>query len=188
MKLACLSVLVASSVASLNASSVASSNATTANYGCDATSLIAAHEGKKACVYTDTRGHPTVGIGFNLDVSGASSDLAACGADYDSVRSGAKCLTDSQITCLFKPTLENAESGARSAVSSYDSLCCNVQEVMTDMTFNLGSGGFASFTTFIGLINQKQWSAAAQDGKGTSWCSQVGSRCTDDMNRVASGC
>ena len=31
--------------------------------GCDATTLIAAHEGSKTCVYTDSRGHPTVGIG-----------------------------------------------------------------------------------------------------------------------------
>ena len=49
-------------------------------------------------------------------------------------------------------------------------------------------GGFASFTGFIGLINQKQWSAAAADGQRTAWCGQVGGRCSDDMGRVRQGC
>ena len=130
--------------------------------GCDARSLITKHEGKRKCVYVDTKGHPTVGIGYNLDNPGARSALAAVGADYDSVRSGKTCLSDSQIMQLFEPSYQSAVSGARSAVSSYSSLCCNVQEVMTDMTYNLGS--LSSFTGFVGLINSGKWAAAAQDG------------------------
>ena len=56
------------------------------------------------------------------------------------------------------------------------------------MDYNLGDGGFASFGGFIGYINAKSWSQAAADGKGTAWCGQVGSRCGDDMGRVARGC
>jgi len=59
---------------------------------------------------------------------------------------------------------------------------------MIDMDYNLGDGGFASFGGFIGYINAKSWSQAAADGKGTAWCGQVGSRCGDDMGRVARGC
>ena len=78
---------------------------------------------------------------------------------------------------LFEPSYQSAVRGASRAVSSYGSLCCGVQNVMTDMDYNLGDGGFASFSTFISLINQKRWADAAADGKGTSWCGQVGSRC-----------
>lgn len=153
---------------------------------CDARSLITKHEGKRSCVYTDTMGHPTVGIGYNLDNSNARQAIAAIGADYDKVRSGAQCLTDTQIMKLFEPAYQGAVHEAERVVSSFSELCCNVQEVMTDMTYNLGS--LSSFNTFVSLINSGQWSAAAQDGRGTAWCHQVGSRCSDDMGRVQIGC
>jgi len=159
-----------------------------AAFACDARSMITRHEGKRDCVYTDTMGHPTVGIGYNLDNPGARQAIEALGADYDDVRSGAQCLTDSQVMKLFEPSYQSAVSGAKRAVSTFSSLCCGVQEVMVDMDYNLGDAGFASFSGFIGLVNDKDWAGAAADGKNTAWCSQVGSRCTDDMARVAKGC
>merc|ERR1712100_539239 len=96
---------------------------------------------------------------------------------------GKTCLTDSQIMKLFEPSYQSAVSEADRVVSSFNSLCCNVQEVMTDMTYNLGS--LSSFNTFASYINQREWSEAAADGRQTAWCGQVGSRCSDDMGRVA---
>ena len=155
---------------------------------CDARSLISNHEGKRLCVYKDTRGIPTIGIGYNLQNPGARAAIAAVGADYDSILSGASCLTDNQVMELFEPSYNSAVSGAQRAVSSFGSLCCNVAEVMIDMDYSLGDAGFASFGGFIGYINSKAWSQAAADGRGTAWCGQVGSRCSDDMGRVARGC
>ena len=155
---------------------------------CDARSLIARHEGKRDCVYIDTMGHPTIGIGYNLDNSGARSAIAAVGADYDSIRSGKTCLTNSQVMKLFEPSYQSAVAGAKRAVSSFGSLCCGVQTVMTDMDYNLGDGGFGSFHGFISFINQGKWADAAADGRGTAWCRQVGSRCSEDMGAVAQGC
>ena len=155
---------------------------------CDARSLITGHEGKKLCVYTDSKGHPTIGIGYNLDNPGARSAIAAVGADYDSIRAGKTCLTDDQVMKLFQPAYESAVKGARSAVRTFDSLCCNVQTVMTDMDYNLGDSGFRSFNTFISLVDSKSWASAAADGRQTAWCGQVKSRCTDDMGRLAKGC
>ena len=48
---------------------------------CDARSLISKHEGKRLCVYKDTKGHPTIGIGYNLDNPGAPQAIAAVGAN-----------------------------------------------------------------------------------------------------------
>lgn len=155
---------------------------------CDARSLITKHEGKRNCVYTDTKGHPTVGIGYNLDNVGARAAISAVGADYDSIRSGKTCLTDDQVMKLFEPSYQSAVSGAKRAVSSFSGLCCGVQTVMTDMDYNLGDFGFASFHGFISLVNQGRWADAAADGRRTAWCGQVGSRCTEDMAAVARGC
>merc|ERR1719161_41490 len=131
---------------------------------CDARILIAQHEGKRNCVYIDTRGHPTIGIGYNLDNPGARAAITAVGANYDDIRSGKTCLSDSQVMQLFEPAYQSAVSGARRAVSSYDALCCGVQNVMTDMDYNLGDGGFESFSGFIRYVNQKEWAQAAADG------------------------
>jgi GH24 family phage-related lysozyme (muramidase) len=103
--------------------------------------LIAGHEGKRLCVYKDTRGIPTIGIGYNLDNGGARQAIAKVGANYDKVLSGAQCLTDAQVMELFEPSYEQAVFGAKGDVSSFNSLCCGVQEVMTDMAYNLGAHG-----------------------------------------------
>jgi len=50
--------------------------------------MISASEGTYECVYTDSLGNPTIGIGFNLNKSGAQAIIAGLGLDYSSVVSG----------------------------------------------------------------------------------------------------
>ncbi len=154
----------------------------------DVRGLVEKHEGRRSCVYTDTTGHKTIGVGFNLDNSGARSAIAAIGANFDQVYSGKQCLTSSQIDSLFTTSLNSATSGARSVVPGYSTLCSNVQAVMIDMDFNLGSAGLGSFNTFLSLVKQHKWSDAASDLRGTLWCRQVGNRCSDDSSIISSGC
>ena len=80
---------------------------------CNARSMIANHEGKRKCVYKDSRGIPTIGIGYNLNNPGARAALAAVGANYDSIMSGASCLTDAQVMELFEPSYQSAVAGAK---------------------------------------------------------------------------
>lgn len=154
----------------------------------DVKSLISTHEGDEQCVYTDTTGHKTIGIGFNLERSDAPSKIASVGADYEAVCSGSQCLNEGQINTLFEGDVQTAESGAKSCVSSFKSQCECVQNVLIDMTFNLGTSGLCSFGDFIGFINAGDYASAAQDLQGTLWCSQVGNRCTDDENIIKQGC
>eukprot|EP00049_Salpingoeca_infusionum_P024209 m.15227 g.15227 ORF g.15227 m.15227 type:complete len:169 (-) comp6536_c0_seq1:154-660(-) len=146
--------------------------------------LIKAAEGFRACEYVDTTGHKTICYGFNLDASGAKAKVEAVGGNWNSVINGG-CLSQSQCTSLLQSEVNKA---AGSAASIFGSQCSCIQAVLTDMTYNLGAAGMASFTTFNGLIRKHDWSAAASDIKGTLWCRQVGSRCTRDAGIIANGC
>ena len=154
---------------------------------CDASAMITLHEGSRKCAYTDTTGHKTVGVGFNLDaVSASTFESILPGVDYNSVYSGATCLTSGQISTLLHYSMKGAIAESRRVVSNYDSMCCNVQNVVTDMTFNLGS--LSSFNTLVKYFEAEDWSDASADMKGTLWCKQVGLRCTEDAAQVAKGC
>ena len=161
--------------------------AATTAAACDASSLIANHEGTRSCAYTDTTGHRTVGVGFNMDACSQSTWSSILpSVSYQDVYDGKTCLTPGQIHDLLEYSMRGAIAESRRVVSNYDSMCCNVQNVVTDMTFNLGS--LSGFGTLVSLLEQERYSAAADDMKNTLWCDQVKSRCTDNVNRMKKGC
>lgn len=149
---------------------------------CDVTSLIKTNEGYRTCVYTDTKGNPTIGIGFNLNRADAPPLLASVGANYASVRSGATCLTDSQIITLFNGDVSNARNCAQRINPFFPTLKPNAQSVVTDLVFNLGCAGYSKFTGFAGFLKNGDYTGAANDLKTTLWCNQVGLRCGRDVN------
>ena len=148
---------------------------------------IAEYEGKRAHVYTDTAGHPSVGIGVNLDRHGAKEALEAVGADYDKVRAGEQDLTDDQISKLFQQDLNQAISDAGSAVSNFSTLNDPRQFVVVDMIFNLGSAGFGQFHHAISAIESQDWETAGEQMKQSSWYSQVGHRAENDVEMMKTG-
>ena len=147
-------------------------------------SLIEQGEGFRSCMYKDTMGIPTVCYGFNLNKSGASSQVASVGGNYNSVRSGAQCLSQHQCEQLLQTDVNTARSGERAIYGSKVSCQC-AKDVLVDMTYNLGQAGLSSFHTFNSLIEQGRWTEAANDLRtGTRWCGQVGNRCTRNMNQI----
>lgn len=50
------------------------------------------------------------------------------------------------------------------------------QRALTDMAYNLGVAGLASFNTFMGMMEADQFEEAADDLKTTKWYQEVGSR------------
>ena len=148
--------------------------------------MVAWAEGKKACVYKDSLGIPTIGIGFNLKRSDARSVCSRCGVDYDAIYSGSKCLSDSQISCLFNYDLSWAQDGARSCVPSYYSHHRCIQNVLVDMTFNMGKTSLCGWPNFVKQLGNKDYQGAATNMKSTKWCGQVGRRCTRNVVLVQS--
>ena len=143
--------------------------------------LVKMGEGFRSCMYKDTMGIPTICYGYNLSRSQARTDITNVGGNYDAVMQGG-CLTESQCTTLLNKDLSSARSGAQSVFGTLSCACA--QAVAVDMTYNLGTAGIKSFTTFDSMMKQGHYNDAAADGKTTLWCRQVGTRCTRDMNQL----
>lgn len=148
---------------------------------------IQAAEGRRSSVYTDSRGHPTIGVGFNLDRSDAQAKIAALGLNYDQVRSGQQSLSNAQIDSLFNDDVNNAVSDARNLVSNFDDIPHDKQTVVTDMVFNMGAAKFAGFKDTIAAIEDEDWQAASAGMEDSNWYDQVGDRAKNDVSIMNGG-
>jgi GH24 family phage-related lysozyme (muramidase) len=142
-------------------------------------------EGRRNKTYIDTMGHPTVGVGFNLDANGAQAAIQALGLDYQQVRAGTQLLTDAQIDTLLDQTVNQAASAAQTAVTTFNSVPGDKQIVIVDMVFNLGLAGFSKFLQTIKAINAQDWQRASQQMQQSAWFNQVGNRAKADVQLMA---
>ncbi|HET6762096.1 MAG TPA: glycoside hydrolase family protein [Longimicrobiaceae bacterium] len=143
--------------------------------------FIARHEGRRTHVYLDAKGHPTVGVGFNLDRDDARQMLAAVRADYDAVRGGRQTLTDAQVDALLDRSLAGAAETVRAAVPGFDAMKPAQQDALLDMAFNLGSGGFPKFQKMIAALNAGDMQKAAAEMEDSLWARQVGPQRVGDV-------
>ena len=140
------------------------------------------NEGYRTCVYKDSEGHPTIGVGFNLDKFGARAEIESVGADYNALLNGSECLKDDQIEKLFDKDMESAVGCASRFVSNWGELGSTRQSALADMAFNMGCGTLGTFHTLRADVEAKEYSAAAKDMRASLWCRQVGSRCDRDVS------
>ena len=146
--------------------------------------FIENHEGRRDTVYDDTAGHPTIGVGFNLDRDGAQEAIERLGLNYQDVRDGKVSLTDTQIDTLFYSDVNSAIESARNVVSNFDEIPGDKQTVVADMVFNLGETRFAGFTNMISAIEEENWAGAAGAMQDSRWFNQVGDRGTADVDMM----
>lgn len=134
------------------------------------------HEGKKAEKYIDSRGIPTVGVGFNLNNSDAAERLKKVGANPAKIKAGTAKLTEKQIKTLLIQDLEKAMAEAGSLVSNFNQLPQSIQGVLVEMAFNLGKSGLGEFKNFLSKISSGRWKEAAVEMLRSDWRAQVGQR------------
>ncbi|MGH9405456.1 MAG: glycoside hydrolase family protein [Terriglobia bacterium] len=145
---------------------------------------IAKWEGSQPRAYVDTQGHPTIGVGFNLDRPDAPGAIGGLGLDYSQVRAGAQELTSAQIQQLFAQDVNAAVVGVRERVRNFDSLPDAAQMVLVDMVFNLGVAGFGNFTHLIGALQLPDWNAVADAMANSLWFNQTGPRSQADVDAI----
>jgi len=151
----------------------------------DILSVIKKHEGYRREVYLDTRGIPTIGIGFNLLRSDARSILKSVGADHAKIMAGAP-LSDEQIKQIFQICMQIAYADAKKWIPSFDGLPRNVKLAIIDMSFNLGYTRLNKFEKTKAFILRGDFKSAAHEIKKSKWATQVGNRVHSVVNLFSS--
>ncbi len=113
------------------------------------------HEGKRLKPYKDSVGVLTIGYGRNLDHVG---------------------ITESEAEALLDNDIRTAYESALRVVPSLPLLTDARQEVVVEMTFNLGATRFGKFNKTLAFIHAREWTEAALEMLDSKWATQVGQR------------
>lgn len=130
---------------------------------------LKAEEGVRSFPYRDSKGILTIGVGFNLESHGYSPDQIATLRHVG--------WSEAQIDAALIADVQHVKTFLNGHVPCYVYLgnCEPIrQRVLTDMAFNLGLGKFLTFNTFLQLVSNRQYAAAAADMLRTKWAEDVG--------------
>jgi lysozyme len=152
----------------------------------EAKDLIRKHEGVKDTVYPDTKGIPTIGIGFNLHREDAKSRITSLGLDYKSVLDGSVSLTDRQIEKLFEYDFIIAVGAAGNFLPTFQQQPREIKIVLVDMAYNLGGEGLGRFLRFRQALLEQDYKKAANEMVNSKWYYQVGDRSKELVSMVRS--
>lgn len=144
------------------------------------------HEGKRNTVYKDSRGIPTIGVGFNLNREDSNALLTQVGANPGQIKRGQSKLNNRQIETLLNKDLKKSKEDAKQLVKNFTSLPREVQGVLIEMVFNLGKFGLAKFKKFLDYINKNDWKKASIEMLDSDWSKQVGRRSKTLSNIISS--
>lgn len=108
--------------------------------------------------YHDTRGKLTIGVGRNLTDDG---------------------ITGEEAKFLLTNDIKKVRYQAQATFPWFNKLSPVRQNVVLDMIFNLGLGGFETFHNFISALSTGNFNSASQFMLQSKWANQVGYRATE---------
>ena len=124
-------------------------------------SYITGHEGIRTKVYDDGKGNKTIGIGHRITSEDRKTFKKLFGdIDFDAIVSGRQTLTREQIDTLFAFDSVRYTARARRLFRDFDSWPASVQAAIVDGIYR---GDLSGSPKTIGLINEGQWAAAADE-------------------------
>ena len=130
------------------------------------TSQLLSDEGLRLKPYRDTVGKLTIGCGRNLDDVGITQDEAMLLLQND-IR---KAYADLTTALPWVQTLDDVR-----------------QNVLINMTFNMGIGGLLRFKNTLGMIQRHEYNQAASAMLQSLWATQVGARAKRLADQMRTG-
>lgn len=123
-------------------------------------------EGKRPKMYLDTVGKWTAGIGRNI------SDRA---------------FSEDEIQLMLSNDINLAAKDVRQLVPGFDNLDDVRQEVLVNMSFNLGYDRLSGFKKFLAAVNSSEFATASLEMLDSKWAKQVGARAVRLSNAMRTG-
>jgi lysozyme len=149
--------------------------------------VLTRHEGYRAKPYKDSKGVLTVGIGFNLERSNAAALLEAEGISLKDVVAGRRPITKDEAWRLAARDLKTAVADARILFPNFDSLPDGVQEVLVNMSFNMGRSSLSKFKKMRAAVASEDFGRAADEMLDSRWAGQVGGRAVELAGQMRRG-
>lgn len=106
------------------------------------------NEGFSKTVYKDSLGIDTVGYGFTM------KDLV---------------LPEGISSTLLRLLIQSRVIELHDRLSWFSDMPGNVQEVVTEMTYQMGVGGFLKFKKTIAYLKSRKWKKAAKEMLDSKW-------------------
>lgn len=147
--------------------------------------MIALNEGVKPKVYKDSKGHRTIGIGFNLEDGGNRRILKKEGIDINELFNG-RALSDKEIKTLYNYSLTQAFNDAQKFDKNFAKRPENVKKAIVDMSFNLGLTKLNKFKKMREGLEVDDYSKAADEMVDSEWYKQIKSRGPRTVNLMRS--
>lgn len=167
----------------------------------DATKRMVINEGLKLNRYLDSRGIPTIGIGYNC--TRGVDPLVACGIpNPHAVVAGDTGITESQAYCLFNNDFAFAVSDADASLRKgiYNALSDARRFVIADLCYNMGLATWLGFITTRQLIESAEKAKQAGDAaahqlfveagehlKASAYYTQTGDRAKRNVAMLTTG-
>ena len=144
-------------------------------------------EGIRNNVYKDTKGNPSIAVGFNLNDKTNQPALDALGLNRDELKAGTRSLTAREINELYKYSSTRAVKDAIKFDPNLRSRPANVQVAIIDMSFNLGLNKLKKFKDMKAALDVNDYNKAADEMQDSLWFDQVKDRGPRMVNIMRTG-
>lgn len=138
------------------------------------------HEGYRQFPYLDTRELWTVGYGHLIHTLTIPPQCITAG-DLLSLLSDPKRHEE-----LFSYDVDAAISGAGTCLVDMFEQPEHVQQVLSEMCYQLGTHGLAKFVKMLQKIRTRDYTGAAKEGLDSAWAKQTPARANELMALLAS--
>jgi len=130
-------------------------------------------EGVKYEIYLDHLGYPTFGIGHLITE-----------ADEEHGKPVGTPITEERVNSVFDKDVEIYVSEAKKVFPKLAELPSEAQEVIVNMTFNMGAPRLSKFKKFIAAVEARNWDTASVEMMDSRWAKQVGNRAIRLRDRI----